>query len=75
MARSSAVALVTGAEQDEKLIYGITRALWHPSTQKLFAQHSPGGAQIHLDAEAIEKMGIQVHGGASAFYFDAGLVR
>ena len=69
------VALVTGSEQDEKLIYGVTRALWHPSTQKLFAQHSPGGARIHLDAEAIEKMGIQVHGGASAFYFDAGLVR
>ncbi|MBR9972519.1 TAXI family TRAP transporter solute-binding subunit [Magnetospirillum sulfuroxidans] len=69
------VALVTGAEQDEKLIYGVTRALWHPSTQKLFTQNSPSGAQIHLDAEAIEKMGIQVHGGASAFYFDAGLVR
>mgnify|MGYP001809706242 CR=1 FL=1 len=69
------VALVTGAEQDEKLIYGITQALWHPSTQKLLSQNSPSGAHIHLDAEAIEKMGIQIHGGASAYYFDAGLVR
>lgn len=69
------VALVTGAEQDEKLIYGVTRALWHPSTQKLLTQNSPHGAKINLDAQTIEKMGIQVHGGASAFYFDAGLVR
>ncbi|KAF0221074.1 MAG: TRAP-type transport system periplasmic [Rhodospirillaceae bacterium] len=69
------VALVTGAEQDEKLIYGVTRALWHPSTQKLLTQNSPHGAKIQLDAQTIEKMGIQVHGGASAFYFDAGLVR
>ena len=69
------VALVTGAEQDEKLIYGVTRALWHPSTQKLLTQNSPSAAHIQLDAQAIEKMGIQVHGGASAFYFDAGLVR
>lgn len=69
------VALVTGAEQDEKLIYGVTRALWHPSTQKLLTQNSPSAAHIHLDARAIEKMGIQVHGGASAFYFDAGLDR
>lgn len=69
------VALVTGAEQDEKLIYGVTRALWHPSTQKLLTQNSPHGAKINLDAQTIEKMGIQIHGGASAFYFDAGLVR
>ena len=69
------VALVTGAELDEKLIYGVTRALWHPSTQKLLTQNSPSAAHIQLDAQAIEKMGIQIHGGASAFYFDAGLVR
>ncbi len=69
------VTLVTGAEQDEKLIYGVTRALWHPSTQKLLAQSSPSSAHVHLDARAVEKMGIQLHGGASAFYFDAGLDR
>lgn len=69
------VALVTGAEQDDKLIYGVTRALWHPSTQKLLERNSPAAAHVNLDAQAIEKMGIQVHGGASAFYFDAGLVR
>lgn len=69
------VALVTGAEQDDKLIYGVTRALWHPSTQRLLTQNSPSAAHIRLDAQAIERMGIQVHGGASAFYFDAGLLR
>ena len=69
------IALVTGAEQDDKLIYGITKALWHPSTRKMLTQSSPHGARINLDATAIEKMGIQVHGGASAYYFDAGLLR
>lgn len=67
------VALVTGAEQDETLIYGVTRALWHPSTQKSLAEANPRGKRIRLDAKTIESMGIALHGGASAYYFDAGL--
>lgn len=67
------VALVTGAEQDEKLIYGITRALWHPSTQRLLAEANPRARRLKLDSRSVEAMGIALHGGASSYYFDAGM--
>ena len=67
------VALVTGAEQPDQLIYEVTKALWQPSTQKLLAEANNRGKLIKLDAEAISKMGIPLHGGASAYYFDAGI--
>lgn len=66
------VALVTGAEQPHDLIYGVTRALRHPSTRILIAQGFPRGTAARLDAQAIANTGIQLHGGASAYYFDAG---
>ena len=69
------VALVTGAEQNETLIYGITRALWHPSTQKLLTEANPRAKRVKLDAKAIEAMGIALHGGASAYYFDSGIIK
>ncbi len=69
------VALVTNAEQNETLIYGITRALWHPSTQKLLTEANPRAKRIKLDATAIEAMGISLHGGASAYYFDSGIIK
>lgn len=68
------VALVTGAEQGQQLIYGVTRALWHPSTQRMLAEANPRAKRIRLDVRAIEAMGIALHGGASAYYFDAGIV-
>jgi TRAP transporter TAXI family solute receptor len=67
------VALVTGAEQPDALIYDITKALWQPSTQKLLAEANSRGRLIKLDAKAIARMGIQLHGGASSYYFDAGM--
>ncbi len=69
------VVLVTGAAQPDELIYGVTRALWHPSTQKLLTESHPRGKLIHLSATELERMGIQLHGGASAYYFDAGIIK
>ncbi|RAU21781.1 immunogenic protein [Paramagnetospirillum kuznetsovii] len=69
------VVLVTAASQPDELIYGVTRALWHPSTQKLLTDGHPRGKLIHLSASEIERMGIQLHGGASAYYFDAGVIK
>ncbi|MBI3445104.1 MAG: TAXI family TRAP transporter solute-binding subunit, partial [Magnetospirillum sp.] len=69
------VVLITGAERPNDLIYGVTRALWHPSTQRLLTESHPRGKLIHLSATGIEKLGIQVHGGASAYYFDAGVIQ
>lgn len=67
------VVLLVRAEVDAELVYGITRALWHPSTQKLLTQGHPRGNLIRLEA-ATERMGIQLHAGAASYYFDAGLV-
>lgn len=69
------VALVTGAEQSDTLIYGITRALWHPSTQKLLTEANPRAKRVKLDAKAIEAIGISMHGGAAAYYFDSGIIK
>lgn len=69
------VALLAPAEADETLIYGVTRALWHPSTQKLLAQGNPRGRLVRLDAAALPRMGIPLHAGAAAFYDDAHIAR
>lgn len=62
------VALLAPAEADQTLIHGVTRALWHPSTQKLLLQGNPRGRLVHLDAAALPRMGIPLHPGAAAFY-------
>ncbi|MBX9635188.1 MAG: TAXI family TRAP transporter solute-binding subunit [Magnetospirillum sp.] len=67
------VALMAPAEAEQDLIYGITRALWHPSTQTLLLKGNPRGKLIHLDAAALGKMGIPLHAGAAQFYADAGM--
>ncbi len=67
------VVLLVGAQVPAELVYGITKALWHPSTQKLLAQGHPRGKLIRLEA-ATERLGIQLHAGAASYYFDAGLV-
>jgi TRAP transporter TAXI family solute receptor len=67
------VALLAPAEEDEALVYGVTRALWHTSTQKLLRQAGPRGRLVHLDAAALPRMGIALHAGAEAFYSDAGI--
>ncbi|CAA7615019.1 31 kDa immunogenic protein [Candidatus Terasakiella magnetica] len=69
------IILVTGAERPDELIYGVTRALWHPSTQKLLAESHPRGKLVNLSAAALERLGMQLHGGASAYYFDANVIR
>lgn len=67
--------LVTGAEQPHDLIYGVTRALWHPSTRTLLAEGHPRGRLVDLSAAALDRVGLQLHGGAQAYYFDAGVIR
>jgi len=67
------MVLVTGAEQPNDLIYGITRALWHPNTRTLLTESHPRGRLFNLSATALDRIGVQLHGGASAYYFDAGV--
>lgn len=65
------VALLAPAEEDRDLMFGVARALWHPSTQKLLAQGNPRGRLVRLDAAALTRMGIPLHPGAAAFYDEA----
>ena len=68
------VALMAPAEANADLIYGVTRALWHPSTQTLLLRGNPRGKLIRLDAAALSRMGVKLHPGAAKYYADAGVV-
>lgn len=65
------VVLVTPAEEDTALVFAVTRALWHPSTQKLLLQGNPRGRLIQLGTDALGRMGIPLHPGAAAYYAQA----
>jgi len=67
------VALMAPAQASDELIYGITRALWHPSTQTLLRRGNPRGKLIRLDAAVLTRMGIVLHPGAAKYYADAGV--
>lgn len=68
------VALLTSAERSDGLIRGVTRALWHPSTRKLLAEGHPRGNLLNLSASGLGALGIPLHGGAAAYYSEAGIV-
>ena len=70
---SVGAVLVTSTDVPEDLIYGITKALWHPANKPLFERGHPGGAQM-LPEQATQGLGIPLHAGAANYYFDAGLL-
>ena len=63
--------LVTSDKVSDDLVYGITSALFNPTTQKLFANGHAKGKFITLDG-ATEGAGIPFHPGAEKFYKEAG---
>lgn len=63
--------LVTSADLSEELVYGITKALFNETTQKLFANGHAKGKFITLD-NAVAGAGIPFHPGAEKFYKEAG---
>lgn len=71
---SVGVLWVAGAEIDEKLIYGLTRALWHPNNRKALDNGHPYGRLIRRES-ATEAVALQLHPGAALYYFEAGLIR
>lgn len=58
---------------DADLVYGITQALWHPTTGKLLAASHPRAAAIQLD-QALAGLAVPLHPGAERFYREAGLI-
>ena len=62
--------LVNASVPDE-VVYGVTRALWHPSTQALLEAGHPQGKHIKIES-ALDGIGIPMHPGAVRFYREAG---
>ncbi len=60
---------IVAAALDADLIYGITRALWHPSTRKLLDEQ-PLGRQIRVETATIG-LPVPLHPGAERYYAEA----
>jgi len=58
----------------EELVYGITRALWHPNTRRLLDNGHPKGPAIQL-TNALNGLAVPLHPGASRFYREAGVLK
>lgn len=67
------VQYLIAAEANDKLVYGIARALWHPNTQKLWENAGPVGRSIRL-ASALDGLSVPLHPGAALFYFEKSMV-
>jgi uncharacterized protein len=65
---------VVGAEVDEELVYGITKALWTPTARQLLDHGHAKGQSITLET-ALDGIGIPLHPGAERYYREVGLLR
>ena len=64
----------TSSKQPDQLIYGITAALWNPSTRKLLDSGHAKGRVIKFET-ATQGLGIPLHAGAEKFYKEKGLIK
>ncbi|HSA79673.1 MAG TPA: TAXI family TRAP transporter solute-binding subunit [Geminicoccaceae bacterium] len=62
---------VVGAEVDEELIYGITKALWHDNARMLLDDGHAKGHAITLET-ALDGVAIPLHPGAERYYREVG---
>jgi TRAP transporter TAXI family solute receptor len=65
---------LVSADIDAKLVYAITRALWHPSTRGVLDKSHPKGKLIQLKS-ALQGVGIPLHEGARRYYLEAGMLK
>jgi TRAP transporter TAXI family solute receptor len=65
---------VVGAEVDEELVYGITKALWHENARNLLDHGHGKGKAITLET-ALDGIGIPLHPGAERYYREVGLLQ
>jgi TRAP transporter TAXI family solute receptor len=65
---------VVGAEVDEELVYGITKALWHENARMLLDDGHAKGHAITLET-ALDGIAIPLHPGAERYYREAGLLQ
>jgi uncharacterized protein len=63
---------LVGADIDEELVYGITKALWHDNARKLLDDGHSKGRAITLDT-ALDGIAVPLHPGAERYYREVGL--
>jgi TRAP transporter TAXI family solute receptor len=63
---------LVGAQVDEDLVYGITKALWHDNARKLLDDGHSKGRAITLDT-ALDGIAVPLHPGAERYYREVGL--
>ncbi len=68
--------LVTSVDQDEQLIYDITKALWNDTTRKLLDNGHAKGKVIRLESalNGIAALDVPLHPGAERFYKEVGML-
>lgn len=59
---------------DDEIVYGSLRALFHPSVRSRLDRGHPAAAQITLET-AIDGLAVPLHGGASRYYKERGLLK
>ena len=64
---------LVSASVPEETVYGVTRALWHPSTEKLLDAGHAQGKHIRKET-ALDGIGIPLHPGAIRYYREVGLL-
>lgn len=69
--------LVTNANQDEELIYQITKAMWSDTARKLLDNGHAKGKAITLETalDGVEGIGVPLHPGAERFYKEVGMIK
>ena len=68
--------LVTNIDQDEQLIYDITKALWNKTTRKLLDTGHAKGKVIREETalDGIKGLNVPLHPGAARYYKEAGIM-
>ena len=68
--------LVTNANQDEDLIYEITKAMWSKTARKLLDNGHAKGKVITLETalDGVAGIGVPLHPGAEKFYKEQGMM-
>jgi TRAP transporter TAXI family solute receptor len=67
---------VTNANQDEELIYQITKAMWSKTARKLLDNGHAKGKVITVETalDGVAGIGVPLHAGAERFYREMGLI-
>ena len=65
--------LLVNASLDDTLVYNVTRAMWHNTTQQRLRNGHPKGIEIEAQ-NALTGTNVPLHPGAERFYRESGLL-